>query len=264
MKNKCAKIGLLLAFFVAISPSASAGEPGSLPAVSQITDGVLAWIAGVREEKPLFSFRRIADVEKLDKSGNAKKSKRKVYQSVVIDGANFDRLVSVDGRDPSEEQREKDLERLEDFREHRAERRKEEDPFFDEDLVERFIFDVEGTGYINGRKAFVVGFRPNPFKDLPDDDDKDVLANALAGTLWIDAEDYAVARIKAGLVNPIQIGWGLLADFQKINLDIRFQRVDQGVWFPKDANVYIWGKTLLFKPIRSQQVHRFKDVKRIQ
>ena len=237
-----------------------------LPTATELVERVIAWSATQHAEARRYTFRRDAEVEQLDGDGRVEERQRRTYEVVLLDGDNFDRLVSVDGRPPNAEEQEEERRREREFRERRAERaRKGEDgPFFDKELADRFTFEVVGRETIAGRPAFAVDFAPDQRKDLPEEEDEDRFLNALAGTIWIDAAEAAIVRIEARLIRTVRFGGGLLAYFKKVSLRFEMRRHADGAWLPHLARSYAWGRSLLLKPIRVREKSRFSGFERVR
>jgi hypothetical protein len=100
-------------------------------------------------------------------------------------------------------------------------------------------------------------FEPKTSEKLPEDEDEDRFLNALAGTVWIDVEEFAVARIHARLIRTVRFGLGLVAYFKKVNLRFDQRRGADGVWLPHTTRTYVWGRSMLLKPIRLRERSRF-------
>jgi hypothetical protein len=254
----------VLALLLALPWSAGATND-ELPPADELVEKVLGWAARQHADKRRFDFRRLADVELLDRHGKVEKREQRVYRAVQIDGETYDRLVSVDGEPLDEDQLEEEQEREERFREQLAERKQKGDkPFFERDLAARFVFRVLGHEQVRGRPAYLMSFEPDASKDLPEDEDEDRFLNALAGKVWIDAEDHAIARIHARLIHTVRFGLGLLAYFKKISLKLDQSRHAQGRWLPHTTKTYVWGRSLLLKPIRLREQSRFVDFREVE
>ena len=256
----CAVLAALLAL-----PWSAGAKGDELPAADELLDKVLAWAAKQHAAKRRYNFRRLADVELLDRNGKVEKREQRVYRSVQVDGETYDRLVSIDGKPLDEDELEEEREREERFREQLAERKAKGDkPFFERDLAQRFVFRVLGREQVRGRPAYLMSFTPDTSKDLPEDEDEDRFLNALAGKVWIDAEDHAIARIQARLTHTVRFGFGLLAYFKKINLEFDMRRDAQGRWLPHKIKTYVWGRTMLLKAVRLREQSRFVDIREVK
>jgi len=256
--------GAVLAALLAVPLSAGAGGD-ELPAAEELVDGVLAWAKAQHEQKRRYDFERIADVELLDGKGRVEERERRVYRAVQIDGQTYDRLVTVDGEPLDEDELEEERDREQQFREHLAERKQKGDkPFYERDLADRFVFRVLRRESIRGRDAFVMSFEPDESKDLPEEEDEDRFLNALAGEVWVDAEEHAIARIHARLIRTVRFGLGLLAYFKKIDLVLDQRRDAGGAWLPLATRTYVWGRSLLLKPIRLRERSRFEGYRQVK
>ena len=74
----------------------------------------------------------------------------------------------------------------------------------------------------------------------------DRVMNRLAGKLWIDAQEFEMARIDFHLTEKVSIGWGgILASLQKFAFTLTRTRVAEGVWFNRLFSGDIEGRKML-------------------
>ncbi len=131
----------------------------------------------------------------------------------------------------------------------------------DRELAARYKFRLKGNEKVGGRSAYVLSFAPDRNKKLPDKKKEDAVLNALAGKIWIDEQEYAIARIDARLTRTVRIGLGLIAFIKKARLRFETRRTGGGEWLPYSMKSFFWGRTFLFKPIRRRETSRFVDFK---
>ena len=70
---------------------------------------------------------------------------------------------------------------------------------FDRELISRYRATLVGREKLNGRMAYLLEFEPKS-KKLPVNHRIDYALNNSRGQVWIDAEDYGVARIEFHLM----------------------------------------------------------------
>jgi len=98
------------------------------------------------------------------------------------------------------------------------------------ELLGRYQFAVEKRVILSNRPTLVLTFKPKE-GSLPSGTVQDKLLNRMAGRLWIDEEDADTARVEAGLVEQLSLGWfGFLGSLSRCDLSLERQRMPDGVW----------------------------------
>ncbi len=200
-------------------------------------------------ERNRYGYTQITMVEEMDGRGQIVDHKEKVYAVTLNEGWTRLRLVRINGEDlpPAELRREDEREtrlrqRLTMAASNKGSDRR--DNFFAPDIVDKFQFRLQGREEINGRPAFVLDFQPkNPASAVRLITDR--LVNQLTGTVWIDAEDFEVARIEIHMQGEINLWAGLLASLKKMAFTLDRVRVADGIWFNREASGSFDGRKLL-------------------
>jgi len=129
--------------------------------------------------------------------------------------------------------------------------------FLTSDLAARFDFTLIGTTNLSGRTAYQISFQPkNP--QLPVRHLVDRLLNELSGTLWIDTEEFEVARAEVSLRSEVNLLGGIIGSLKKLTYTLERTRVADGVWFSTLANGDFLGRKLLDAThikTKSQSIH---------
>jgi hypothetical protein len=81
------------------------------------------------------------------------------------------------------------------------------------ELVGKYEYLTLGEEVIGGRPVYVLSFKPKS-KSLLVRSKIDYVMNRISGKVWIDQEDYAIARVESRLTESTQIWWGLLASLR--------------------------------------------------
>ena len=191
---------------------------------------------------------------KLDSAGGEEEREARVY--VVSPAANGrepdSRLVSVNGKPPSEDELEEDEERREGDREDvesksksASQRRREAV----EDLRRGLVVKIDGRKTVDGQRATILSFEPRPGAHLQSRVGRFI--RAMRGRVWAtDAGD--VVRVEARLDSDVSVGWGLIARvWQGSWLRVKQQPHD-GSWLPRDLTAEAQGRTLLFRTFRTR------------
>jgi hypothetical protein len=88
------------------------------------------------------------------------------------------------------------------------------------------------------------------------------VAQALAGTIWIDEKAREVAELDAHFEKNVKVGGGLLASLHKGSA-VQFVQtfVHNQVWLPTYISAHISARALLFVGVNVDQTDRYSDYK---
>ena len=226
------------------------GAPGELNAEEIINRAVeRAKDAQQQAKNRPYTYSRVSVVEDIDDQGVVTERKEKNYLMVPFAGAFYQRLVRTNGQPLSGKERKQEEEKERKFRQRLAESQsaKVEDKqriILGRELVSRFQFTLEGRETVEGRAAYVLSFLPRAGAVEKKVDDR--VMNRLAGKLWIDMQEFEMAKIEFRLTEKVSIGWGgILASLQKFAFTLTRTRVTEGVWFNRLFRGDIEGRKLL-------------------
>ena len=120
----------------------------------------------------------------------------------------------------------------------------EKDEFqVDDDLLKRFEFTLVGREMVNGRPALVVDFVPAKGK-LPERNLKEKFINRTAGRVWLDEQDYAMAKLAIRLTDRVNVIGGLVGAVWKLNFGFERERTQDGLWYSRDVVWHLEGREL--------------------
>jgi hypothetical protein len=254
---------LILAGLLVASPLWAANSAAPLTADQIIQKAVKRSAAdNLPHARPNYNYENHTVVDKLDSNGRLKEHTEKMYEVVVDSGLSYLKLLQVNGQNLSPAQLKKQDER------DIAERQKmtdagpgkkgdEREIFLNADLAARYKFTLVEQKVINGRNAYVLAFSPKS-GDLPVHKLTDRLFNNIAGKLWIDAEDFEIARAEAHLQSEITLWGGIIGTLKQSDFTLERVRLPEGVWFSSYTHGYFEGRKLL-EPIvyrtRTQSSH---------
>ena len=229
-----------------------AALPGAdaLPSAGEIIGKAVARAKWQQEQgrEAAFRYRYRNRRTKLDSSGKPASTEERLYRVYPLDGEPYYELIEIDGKPPDAEEREKERKRQAEFREKRAqaargEKSDDDRIAFDQDLIERYTSTIEGITGINGRRTYVLRFQPRE-GDLPVRKRIDHALNNAAGRLWIDAEEFGVARVEFDLLRPVKFWGGLIGAIGGMDGRLEFTRLEGGVWHPMHMEVQMEGRVL--------------------
>jgi hypothetical protein len=204
--------------------------------------------ATTRESRPNYAYSRHTILEDLDTKGRIKDHKDKVFDVSVEGGLTFLKLIELNGQKLSAADLKKENER------EAAERQKlmdgkpgkrgdERENFLTMDLVRRFHFALSGQQDLNGRQAYVLVFDPKP--NLPVKTLTDRFVNQMAGTVWIDAEDFEIARAEVHLQGEVTLWGGIVGTLKHCRYTLERIRLGDGTWFNQTSHGIFEGRKLL-------------------
>ena len=217
------------------------------------------------ENRGRYAYTFLSTTEKLDKDGEVKEVERERYESRLVEGAAFDRLVEKDGRALTEKELRKEDKREERFRERlqkgRADDASDDERVeFDEELIARYDIVYDSTETLDGHETYVLRFTPKSGK-LPNRRRMDVVLNKARGKFWVDTESFQIARIDFILDEKVKLWWGMLGSVSNMTGELQRRPVDDGVWMPDRFHFYIHGR-ILFRSLHVRQEvvwHDFRE-----
>ena len=247
----------LLAGFTAAFPGGLAaqdrGPVRDLPEASEIIAKALEWGDWQKEQpyiKTLTStYENIS--EDLDGRGEVKSREEVLHRMESFDGRAFYRRLRVNGRPLTDKERKREQERKDKFVEGVKRDQLKSDYSrsegsrnirFDRNLISRFRAKLVGREEINGRMAYVLDFEPKS-KKLPVKSRIDYALNKSRGRIWVDTEDYGVARVEFHLIKPVTFFFWL-GKLTRADGELQMTRVDEGYWLPRNLKIYYNGRIL--------------------
>ncbi len=193
-----------------------------------------------------YEFFKKTTVEQLDgtlaKTGDTKVSLSKVTQQF---GVSKSQLISVNGV-PSEPSKGTS----EDLSKKRTEGRtitegtRNKNPWLNNKLIQKFVFQVVGEENVAGRKCWVMEFNPKKV-DLPKEEMVDRFLKQLRGKIVVDQEEFEVARFELNLVEKVRIWGGLIGSLDNLTVTVHRGRQDDGVWIDASSATQITGRKLI-------------------
>ena len=157
------------------------------------------------------------EVRKFNGDGEVEESDQGDFEVFPLDGVPYERRISVNGRPLSDQELEWEAEREAEFRQALQRIRDgevdaeddEEGVIFNEELIERYVFSLQGEEVWRGRPSYAIAFRPRD-GDLPVRRHIDHALNKARGKLWIDVETFEPARVEFQLMDRVRLWWGAL------------------------------------------------------
>jgi hypothetical protein len=143
---------------------------------------------------------------------------------------------------------------------NREERLRREEQIIDDALA---VYEVEMAGRetMNGRSAIMLKFHPKPAYKPKTSDGRNM--QHVAGKAWIDEQDHQVARVELEVIEPISIGFGILARLQKgASIVAERRKFNDEIWLPVRTEVTLNARVLMLKGFNIRQVVEYSDQKK--
>jgi hypothetical protein len=242
---------------------AAACVPGA--AAPADTGAYVRGLVGAQQKREEALSRYTYDVietrEDLDGDGRVRRRRTRAWEVFHVKGRPVRRLVLRDGRPlPADEREKEDAKARALAADVEAGRAATEQPGIRlSRVLERFDFTFAGREERDGRCALAFDFAARPGSyDL----DRDAVLRRLAGRLWVDEEERAVARLAVRNTAGLRFALGLGATVSSLGLEAEFARMEDGVWLPRRVEASASGRKLLFRSFRTRTTTAFSGYRR--
>ena len=196
-----------------------------------------------------YAYTKQVVVEDLDNQGRVTETKEKLFR--FISGLGSLEQIKVNGRTVGADRVKKEEERVAQQSSQLvgskpSKRDDHWEKYLTPELLAKYQFTLEDRKLVQGRPAYVIAFQPRN-GTLPVRQMVDRLLNQLAGRIWIDEQEFEIARAELSSQAKVTLG-GVMEVFGSLN---RFNyvleriRLQDGVWFNRVANGDFEGRKLL-------------------
>jgi len=194
-----------------------------------------------------YAYNKVAITEKLNGSGKVDERKEKLIR--IKSGKGSLLQIKINGKllPPDELRREQAQSQAEDERlnDSRVSRRTDNwERLLTTDLISRYQFTLEGQQTYNDRLVYVLKFKPAS-GNLPVSQSSDRVVNNLAGRIWVDAEDFEIAKAILSLQAEVTLWGGIIASLRKFDYQVERKRLEDGVWVNRISRGEFAGRKLL-------------------
>lgn len=243
---------LVGAALLAFSPAVlTASNSDTALSPDQIMSKAVERAASMRtpsQDRPAYQYTKHTVTEDFDKQGRVKGRKEKLYDVSVASGLSFPKLRQLNGQDlsPSELKKQDEREAAERQRMTDAkpgQKGDQREDFLTAELVAKYDFTLLDQKVINGRNAYRLAFEPKP--GLPVKKFTDRFANQIVGTVWIDTEDFEIARAELHLRGEVTLWGGMIGCLKFGQYTLERTRLADGAWFNSSSNGVFEGRKLL-------------------
>jgi hypothetical protein len=218
---------------------------------------------------------------KHDGDGRIKETETRTFEVTPIGERFVRRLISVNGKELSASEREKEDKRVQkavediierrekkEQEEERARAKGEEEKKDDGNVeIKDFLRMSEITSIrremFRGHEVIAFDFEPRKgFKPKSRGED---IVNKLAGTIWVDETARQVARLEARLTDSFKIGGGMLASIgSSTAFAFEQEKIGDEVWMPSSMEANISARVLLLAKFNHSVERRYSEYKKYQ
>ncbi len=248
---------LYLAFLPVTSQiSASEGEERPLPDIPKLMHEVQEHERTSEAVQKDYLYHAIDTMQEIDGHGRVKKTESRGYDVFWVEGVPVHKLTSKDGRNLSPQELKKEDERI-DKEVAKAKERlakadakgKATDPEGNDEvtvsrLLELGSFSNARRVTLNGRSTIAVDYAGDPKAKIRNR--LEGVIRDMAGTVWVDEDDRAIAKLEGHFFETFKIGAGLVANIQKgTSFSLEQRKINDEVWLPVEANGHGTARMLL-------------------
>ena len=235
----------------------------------------------IDEMRERYTCRAIEIERKHDGDGRIKETETHTYEVTPVGGRSVERLMSVNGKELSVSEREKEDKRVQkeieeimkrrekkEQNEERARAKGEKKKDDDDDVeIKDFLRISEITSV--RREVFrgheVIAFDFEPRKGFKPKNRSEDIVNKLAGTIWVDEAARQIARLEARLTDSYKIGGGMLASIgASTAFSFEQEKIGDEVWLPSSMEANISARVLLLAKFNRSVERRYSDYKKYQ
>ncbi|MEO6816607.1 MAG: hypothetical protein ABI177_07880 [Edaphobacter sp.] len=228
-----------------IAPSAEQARP--LPNIPQLMHEVEAHERTSEAVQKDYLYHAVDTIQELDGHGRVKKTQTQEFDRFWVEGVPIQKLTKKDGKDLSPQDQKKESDRI-DKEVAKAKERlakadakgKPTDPHGNDEvtvsrLLELGSFSNARRVMLNGRETIAVDYTGD--SKVKTRNRLEGVIRDMAGTVWVDENDRAIAKLEGHFVNTFKIGAGLVANIQKgTSFSLEQRKVNNEVWLPVEAN----------------------------
>jgi hypothetical protein len=251
-----------------------------LPDLESLIKSITANQEKIEEMRERYTCKLIEIERKHDGDGRVKGSDTRIYEVTPVGLAFVERLMSVNGKDLSASDREKEDKRVQkeiedvlkrrekkDQQKERARARGEKEEKDDDLEISDFLRISEITSV--RREMFhnheVIAFDFEPRKGFKPKNRSEEIVNKLAGTIWVDEAAQQIARLEARLTDSFKIGGGVLASISPSTAFVFEQdKIGDEVWLPSLMEANISARVMVFAKFSRSMERRYSEYKKYQ
>jgi hypothetical protein len=211
-----------------------------------------------------------------DGDGAVKSTERSAWETVMLDGEPYRRMLERDGHPLTAAEQKKQQEKLDKsvarlahetpeekqrrLAEYEKQRRKERE--FLREIPDAYDFRIDREAQVDGHAVWVISGEPRPEYRPKDRDAKALLK--VRGKIWVDQASYQWVRLEAETTQTIAFGLFLARLNPGASLVFEQTRVADDLWLPKRIYMKGAGRLGLVKKIAMDQEIAWSNYRKFQ
>jgi hypothetical protein len=247
--------------FLVLAAACPAAAP--LPEGDAYVRGLLTAQSRHEEALSRYTYDMSEVLDDLDAAGRVSRRRTRELEVFMVKGRPVRRVVARNGQPLTGAERDKEERRVRELAEAiAAGRATAERPGVRlSKLLERYHFVAVSREERDGRCVIAFDFaaRPGDFEL-----DHDSALKRLAGRLWVDEQDQAVAKIEVDNTSGIKVALGFAASLSRVAFHAEFTRLEDGVWLPRSVETLVVGRKLLVSAIRLRRTQTYGHYRRFE
>jgi len=195
-----------------------------------------------------YAYTKQVVVEDLDNQGRVTETKEKVFR--FSSGFGSLEQVKINGQIADSarlKQEEERIARQGHLVDGKTSKRDDHwEKYLTPELIDKYQYTLQARTEVNGRPAYLIEFHPRS-SNLPVRQVADRLLNQLAGKVWIDEQEFEIARAEISSQAKVALGgvMELLGSLKKFSFALERIRLEEGIWFNRVASGDFEGRKLL-------------------
>ncbi|HEX4748227.1 MAG TPA: hypothetical protein VH302_01680 [Bryobacteraceae bacterium] len=225
--------------------------------------------------QPSYVHQEVNLRSKVDSSGAAHPQQSKAFETMMIDGSPYQRLIAVNNeplRGAQAEQEQAKMKReiarraSESASDHRArvakyQNSRAEEHLLMQQMVEAFDFKLVGEETLEGAECYVMDACPRPGYQPPVERAR--VLTGMRGRLWIDKAEYHWVKVQAEVTSPV--AFGLFVAQVKPGTKFELDQAPVGnVWLPKCFTESVNASVLGLVGYRTKEEEHYSDYRLTQ
>jgi outer membrane lipoprotein-sorting protein len=245
-----------------LADSAMAGTKGSSGRTASLSaDEILEKVKQAKVDHPAegrqFTYLREANIYDLKTDGSVQKKTQKIYRAYTDGRDQY--LLEINGKKASAHDRAKDrahnLERQQKFlhRQSRQKSNKNNDDLMAKNMDlfrDKFLATLKGEEKRNDRLTYLIELKPKASHTLKNRF-VDRLMNQIHAKVWVDKEEFRIARLEMKLKNQVSFLGGLAGLLRDIQIDVDQKQIKPNLWVDEEITAFfdvrVFFKTYRFK-----------------
>lgn len=193
-----------------------------------------------------------------DQKGKLQSTKTKVFEYLVLDGSEYERLIEEDGKTLNPDRARKEQQKMDkEIARRRAEspsarqkrvtehaKRRAEGIKFREEVLKAFTFNIAGQESIKGLDCWKIKGERNPNFVAQSRQGK-ILLGKIRGTLWVTKSNSDLMKVDAETTDTITFGGFLASLSPGAHIALEMLRINDELWHPESIRIAVNARALV-------------------